>query len=117
MLELDDLIRSLNASQATIGREKQALLNRVGNQMADKVKANTPVDTGQLRDSIHHTVNSNDSVTIGSDVKYAPYVDKGHARGDSFVPGRHMFDKAMLQADAVLDAEAQRFINNINLLG
>lgn len=118
MLELNDLIRSLTASEAMITAEKQNMLNEVGQKMADKVKQNTPVDTGELRDSIHHEIN-NDSVSIVSDAEHAPYVDKGHVTkgGGTFVPGRHMFDKAMLQADTVIEAEAERFLNKINLLG
>ena len=117
MLELSNLISSLNVSKDLVGREKQALLNRVGIKMADKVKQHTPVDTGGLRDSIHHEVNSNDTVSISSDIEYAPYVDKGHASGDRFVAGHHMFDKAMLQADIVMDTEAQSFVSKIKLLG
>jgi hypothetical protein len=117
MPDLNALIRSLKASQEKVGREKQAFMNNVGKQMADEVKRNTPVDTGNLRDSIHHEI-SGDTISITTDVVYAPYVDKGHAtKGGTFVPGRHMFTKAMLKADAVVDPEVKRFLSKINLLG
>ena len=118
MLELDDLVQRLESSKARVSGAKQDLMERVGQKVTDKVKQFTPVDTRRLQDSIHHTSISSDSVSVISDVEYAPYVDKGHAtRSGTFVPGHHMFDKAMLQADAVIETEADRFLRKINLLG
>ena len=117
MLDLDALIQRLEGSKARVPGAKQALMHHVGQKVADKVKQFTPVDTGTLRGSIRHEI-SGDSVRITSDTEYAPYVDKGHAtRSGTFVPGHHMFDKAMLQADAVIETEAGRFLRKINLLG
>ncbi len=117
MPDLNSLIRSLKASDSMIGREKQSMLNSVGKKLADEIKANTPVDTGNLKDSISHQVEG-DTISIGSDVEYACYVDQGHGtRGGGFVPGRNMFTKAMLKADAFVDPEARSFISKINLLG
>ena len=39
-----------------------------------------PVDTGRLRASISHQVQDEDSVVIGSNVEYAPYVELGTSR-------------------------------------
>lgn len=117
MQDLDSLIKSLQASQEDVAGRKQELLNNVGNEMAGKVKRYTPVDTGNLRDSIHHEIESDSVIKIVSAVEYAPYVDQGHASGDTFVPGSHMFDRAFLEAETVLDYEAELFIRKINLLG
>ena len=37
----------------------------------------TAVDTGDLRNSITHVMESEDTVAIGTDVEYAPYVEWG----------------------------------------
>jgi len=37
-----------------------------------------PVDTGNLRNSITHQREGDDTELIGSDVEYAPYVELGH---------------------------------------
>ena len=117
MLELDALIQRLESSKARVPGAKQALMHHVGQKVADKVKQFTPVDTGTLRGSIRHEI-SGDSVRITSDTEYAPYVDKGHAtRSGTFVPGHHMTDKAMLQADTVIESEVDPFLRKINLLG
>ena len=118
MLELDDLIRRLESSKARVPGAKQALMHHVGQKVADKVKQFTPVDTGTLRGSIRHEI-SGDSVRITSDTEYAPYVDQGHVTrgGGTFVPGHHMTDKAMLQADAIIGTGVDRFVDQINLLG
>ena len=117
MLDLNSLITSLEASKEDVEARKQEMLVNVGSKMADKVKRYTPVDTGNLQNSIHHEIESDSVVNIVSPVEYAPYVDQGHASGDTFVPGSHMFDKAFLEAETVLDYEADRFIRKINLLG
>ena len=117
MLDLDSLITSLEASQEDVEARKQEMLDNVGSEMANKVKRFTPVDTGNLQSSIHYEIESESVVNIVSTVEYAPYVDQGHASGDTFVPGSHMFDRAFLEADTVLDYEAERFIRKINLLG
>lgn len=41
-----------------------------------KAKENAPVDSGNLRRSITHTVNYPEAI-IGSNADYAPYVEKG----------------------------------------
>lgn len=48
------------------------------------------VDTGNLRNRISNSVLNDDSVIIGTNVKYAPYVELGH-RG---FPGYHFLQKA-----------------------
>lgn len=117
MQDLDTLIRNLRDSQGSVAVQKREMLANVGSNVAANVKKYTPVDTGNLRDSIHHEIESDSVINIVSAVEYAPYVDQGHASGDGFVPGSHMFDRAFLEAETVLDYEAERFIRKINLLG
>ena len=50
-------------------------------------KAHCPVDTGNLRDSIHTEAKSNDQVVTGTSVKYGPDVGFGTGpKGDPSVP-------------------------------
>ena len=51
-------------------------LEIVGGTAETNVKALTPVDTGDLRNSFTHSVSGN-QVTIGSNMEYAPYVELG----------------------------------------
>ena len=115
MLDLQDMINSLRNSKELIGSEKTSLLNNIGSQLSNKVKQYTPVDTGQLRNSIHHTI-ADDAVSITTNVEYAPYVDLGHVSGDRFINGRHMFNRAFLQADELIDPEINQFLNKIKIL-
>ena len=53
-------------------------LERCGEQAEGYAKDLAPVDTGNLRNSISHTVDEDDpAVYIGSNTSYAPYVELG----------------------------------------
>jgi len=46
----------------------------IGTQVTNYARANAPVDTGRLKNSItFETLNDEDAVVIGSNVEYAPY--------------------------------------------
>jgi HK97 gp10 family phage protein len=51
-------------------------LNKIGAYVEGQAKLRTPVDTGHLRRSIFFKTES-DKVTIGTNVEYAIYVEKG----------------------------------------
>ena len=56
-------------------------LERCGEQAEGYAKDLTPVDTGNLRNSITHQVDDGEStVYIGTNVEYAPYVELGTGR-------------------------------------
>lgn len=58
------------------GEAVQRALERVGEQAEGYAKDLAPVDTGQLRNSISHTVDEDEpAVYIGSNTSYAPYVE------------------------------------------
>lgn len=58
-------------------------LEQIGLAAERFAKTETPVDTGRLRNSITHVLDLEDeSVYIGTNVEYAPYVELG-ARGRS----------------------------------
>lgn len=53
-------------------------LERCGSQAEGYAKDLAPVDTGNLRNSISHTVDEDEpAVYIGSNTSYAPYVELG----------------------------------------
>lgn len=71
-------------------------------------KANCPVQTGNLRNSITHRAEGDKTMAIGTSVFYAPYVEYGHHQQPgryvpaigkrlvaSYVEGKHFFTKAM----------------------
>ena len=51
-------------------------LEIIGGKAGSYAKALAPVDTGALRNSLTHSV-SGDTVSIGSNIEYAPYVELG----------------------------------------
>lgn len=59
----------------------EAALTAVGMQAETYAKQLAPVDTGRLRNSITNEVDvSEKSVTIGSAVEYAPFVEQGTSK-------------------------------------
>lgn len=59
----------------------EAALTAIGMQAETYAKQLAPVDTGRLRNSITNEVDvSEKSVTIGSAVEYAPFVEQGTSK-------------------------------------
>ena len=59
---------------------KTALL-ALGEQASNYARANAPVDTGRLRNSIGYVpLHGEDAVLIGSNVEYAPYQELGTSK-------------------------------------
>lgn len=82
---LDRLMKKLDAiaSQQAI---TEALLD-LGGKIQEAAKEATPVDTGNLRASITVASSSPDTVTVGTNVDYAVYVEYGTGQlGDPTVP-------------------------------
>lgn len=72
---LPDIIKSLSSNSSDI-------FKKLGDDIAEDVKKNTPVDSGDLRKSIKATVKDK-KITIGSDLPYAAKVefeDKSYIR-------------------------------------
>lgn len=72
-------------TQETIERKNelvQIALEIIGTKIADYAAMNLErnprrVDTGRLKNSLTHQVESDDSVVAGTNVEYAPYVEYG----------------------------------------
>ena len=69
--------------------QKTQALEAIGARAETHAKANTPVDTGNLRNSMAHAVKG-DSAYIGTNVEYGPYVEFGTSRNKA----HHMLKKA-----------------------
>lgn len=70
------------------------ILDSIGERAIIYAKQNTPVDTGNLRDSITFEVNSTeDKVDIKTDVDYAQYVEEGTMKR----PGKHMIRDSLAE--------------------
>ena len=64
-----------------IARAIDRALEEIGMAAEGYAKRACPVDTGNLRNSISHAVESGeDAVYIGTNVEYAPYVELGTRR-------------------------------------
>lgn len=71
------------------GKAKDNALTAIGMTAEGYAKDETPVDTGRLRNSMANAVDG-DSVYIGSNVVYAPYVELGTRSNVA----HHMLQKA-----------------------
>lgn len=68
------------AIEEAMDRAIATALEEIGLTAERYAKRETPVDTGRLRNSITHVIGT-DSVYIGTNVEYAPYVEMGvHGR-------------------------------------
>ena len=74
---------------AALEKAKNRGLEAIGLAAEGHAKKETPVDTGRLRNSIAHAVES-DAAYIGTSTSYAPFVELG-ARGRK---GAHMLQRA-----------------------
>lgn len=66
-------IEGLNLNNVDL---RQALA-QAGAVVESAAKENAPVDTGELRNSISYEVNGRDSVSIGTNLEYGPYIEWG----------------------------------------
>lgn len=68
---LEELMRRHAEKMPAVIREVLARLGIEGESYAKRL---TPVDTGRLRASITHEVRGGDTLAIGSNVEYAPFI-------------------------------------------
>lgn len=77
-IQLDDHTLEVKEAMATA---IEKALEEVGITAEAYAKLKCPVDTGRLRNSITHAVESSEkAVYIGTNVEYAPYVEMGTSR-------------------------------------
>jgi HK97 gp10 family phage protein len=114
MKNLDKFSRSGLKTALVAGLEKSS------DFVLTTLKGNTPVDTGNLRESMEKRVNpSNLTAFIGPNLNkahYAPFVELGHhTRSGSFVPGQHFIQLTGLEtARGVVDIFRQAINIQLN---
>lgn len=65
----------------TLTQAEERALTGLGIFVVGEATVRTPVKTGNLRGSINHKVNAGQkSVSVGSPVLYAPYIEKGTSK-------------------------------------
>jgi HK97 gp10 family phage protein len=74
-------VNNINEADARLTQGIENALEAMGMQVENHAKAKCPVDTGNLRNSITHTSDS-ESAFIGTDVFYSGYVELGTSRQD-----------------------------------
>ena len=72
------------------GAKKEILLKRMGNIYHEEIMPNVPVDTSRLVDNIFVGGVEGDSVEVGTNVKYALFVNDGHVQHKRFLPARYL---------------------------
>lgn len=90
-------------------RKKKAALIKCGAAWESYAKQSAPVDTGRLRNSLHHEMEGEDTVDIGSDVEYAIYQELGTSRG--IKEKRFLTNAGKLHIDEYIQIIANEFNN------
>jgi HK97 gp10 family phage protein len=75
--DLGELVQALHSASRNIQHEAQEILEKTGEEIAEKMRAIVPVDTGRLKASIR-VITEPGRVTVGPvGVEYAYYVEYG----------------------------------------
>lgn len=110
---LDELVRITNPerAQAVIRRS----LKRIGLIVERESKKVTPVKSGTLKRSITSVMIGDDSVAIGTSVKYGLYVHEGtrKADGSSRMPGRPFLTWGIENGSQRIQDELDRAIEQV----
>lgn len=92
-----------------MGQAVERALDAIGLQAEGYAKKLCPVDTGRLRNSISHAVEK-DSVYIGTNVEYAPYVELGTSKPKK--AARPYLKPAATEHSSEYKAIAERYMKN-----
>ena len=92
MSDPDNIIQDLSPDLDKVVMELGKSLVDIADYMVDRIRINTPVDTGRLRNSVVWTKLSTRgqntmTVEVGSNVVYAPHIEWG----TKFIDARRMF--------------------------
>jgi hypothetical protein len=89
MDSFEDLEKKLYGAIENYDEFKHKELQRIGLMYQTEVKRECPVDTGWLRAHIDIVKVSADnmSVTVGTNVEYAKFVEEGHMQHERWLPG------------------------------
>lgn len=75
---IEDVVNKLSKMNMVVQTETKITLKEAGMKIQADAKRNVLVDTGRLKNSITTEIwNSGYTVTVGTNVKYAPFVEYG----------------------------------------
>ena len=100
----------MDNSQLVLSSEKEAViraLTTIGMLAERYAKMECPVDTGRLRNSISWAVLDN-SVYIGTNVEYAPYVELGTSKQKAQPYLKPAVEKHVSQYKRVVESEMRK---------
>lgn len=119
----------LDAKLQEILDETPKVKNKFVSQQAElltgRVKDNTPVDTGTLRNGWHRTRAGKGTATVYNNTHYAAHVEFGHRikKGDGwakdakgrtrFVPGAKMLHKGLAEKEKEFKADAEIIMEDL----
>ena len=84
---LDRLLKKLDKLGGSIEQSTQKALLKGGAMFESDAKERCPVDTGELRESIHTEAKDAQTVTVGTSCEHGVYVEYGTGpKGDPSVP-------------------------------
>ena len=115
---LEKLNAKLRKAAAKCPQEKMRLLSMEGEILIGRTKMLTPVDTGNLRNSWQKEM-SGDSVEVGNNVEYSPFVEFGHRvkiRGrytGRVVEGVYMLRNAVDECEQNFNSDLQMMMSRI----
>lgn len=105
---------------------KDQFVSQQAELLAGRVKDNTPVDTGTLRNGWHQTRASKGTATVYNNTHYAAHVEFGHrikkrdggwakdAKGRTrFVPGAKMLHKGLAETEKEFKADAETIMEGL----
>ena len=84
---LGSLLKTIDKLGGNVAQSKKKALLRAGAVFEASAKEHCPVDTGNLRDSIHTEAKDDETVAVGTNLAYGPDVEYGTGpKGDPSVP-------------------------------
>lgn len=81
MITFEVKVNNVNAVLDKTQSHKERALIKCGAAWESYAKQGAPVDTGRLRNSMTHELESESTVAIGSNVEYGIYQELGTSRG------------------------------------
>lgn len=105
---------------------KNKFVSQQAELLTGRVKDNTPVDTGTLRNGWHRTRAGKGTATVYNNTHYAAHVEFGHrikkqgggwakdAKGRTrFVPGAKMLHKGLAETEKEFKADAETIMEDL----
>lgn len=88
----DDFVKNFSKLVDNWGAKKKILLERMGNIYHEEVIPHVPVDTSRLVDNIFVFGDGipQDYIEVGTNVKYALFVNDGHVQHKRFLPAEKL---------------------------